>query len=74
MQAVSRGADERMGPRVGGSEGSFGELLCRFEGKEMVSHIVGDEAFEGLTFIIMDPAGSKEIQVRQLTCFIGSLS
>lgn len=40
----------------------------------MVSHIVGDEAFEGLTFIIMDPASSKEIQVRQLTCFIGSLS
>ena len=27
----------------------------------MVSNIVGDEAFEGLTFIIMGPAGSKEI-------------
>lgn len=74
MEAVSRGAEDRIGPRVGGSEGSFGLLLCRFEGREMVSNIVGDEAFEGLTFIIMGPAGSKEIHVRQLTCFIGSLS
>lgn len=40
----------------------------------MVSHVVSDEAFEGLTFIIMDPGGSKEIPWRQLTYFIGSLS
>lgn len=74
MEAVSRGAEERIGPRVGGSEGSLDLLLCKFEGRAMVSNIVGDEAFEGLTFIIMGPTGSKEIYVRQLTCFIGSLS